>query len=124
MYIYIYIFTQYYAICSHYIAEQFEDGPEDVIYEVFVENINFSECFRLHFFRPNRRKDWAKKVAAYMPDEERTGDQARFSWEVWHLVTRDLHHIGLQDIDLAIPDVACLKSRFIARDFMGCFFGV
>ena len=59
----------------------------------------------------HRRKAWAKKVAAYMPaDEEHTGDQAR-SLESFHWVTRgNLHNIGLQATDLAIPEVACLKS--------------
>eukprot|EP00434_Breviolum_minutum_P016470 symbB.v1.2.014518.t1/scaffold1064.1/size140376/4 len=44
--------------------------------------------------KAQQRKDWAKKVAAYMPDEERTGDQ---------------------DTDLAIPDVSSTFSTALEK---------
>ena len=51
----------------------------------------------------NRRKAWAKKVAAYMPDEEHTGDQAR-SLESFHWVTR-----GCTTLDCRLQTLQSLR---------------
>lgn len=66
-----------------------------------------------------------RRIHAGWRTHRRSGQVLLGKFGTWWLGDlTEIHHIGLQDTDLAIPDVACLKSRFIARDFLGCFFGV